>query len=105
MDFQFTDEEKFSAMQKLTEAAIKYDVSHPASLGLDGFEQKTMSGGEFKELVRRTFNLKLNGKEVGAVFSFFENNSSSINCSEFLRYFLHLGITERAKVKSEQLEV
>lgn len=32
-----------------------------------------MSGAEFKELVRRTFHLKLSGTEVGALFDFFNN--------------------------------
>jgi hypothetical protein len=69
-----------------------------------------MSPGEFKEIVRRTFNLKLLSREVGAIFAFFNNKDGDadmdhIDCREFLRYFIQLGITERAKVKSEQLEV
>lgn len=49
----------------------QYDASHPAALGLEGFERKSMAAAEFKELVRRTFHLKLSATEVGALFDFF----------------------------------
>lgn len=35
-----------------------------------------MSAPEFKELVRRTFHLKLTGTEVGALFDFFNNSDA-----------------------------
>jgi hypothetical protein len=47
-------------------------------LGLEGFERKTMSAGEFKELVRRTFNLKLSASEVGALFEFFNAQNQQV---------------------------
>lgn len=113
VDLDFSEEEKSAALRKLTAAAAKYDSSHAAAVGLDAFERKTMSPGEFKEIVRRTFHLKLLPREVGAIFDFFSNKDGEaaaagldvIDCGEFLRYFIHLGITERAKVKSEQIEV
>lgn len=114
VDFEFSDEEKFAALRKLTAAATKYDSSHAAAVGLNAFERKTMAPGEFKEIVRRTFHLKLLPREVGAIFDFFSNKDGEavvsagldiIDCREFLRYFIHLGITERAKEKSEQIEV
>lgn len=114
VDLEFSEEEKFAALRKLTTAATKYDPSHAAAVGLDAFERKTMSPGEFKEIVRRTFHLKLLPREVGAIFDFFSNKDGEaaaatgadvIDCGEFLRYFIHLGITERAKVKSGQIEV
>lgn len=68
--------------------SLQYDASHPAALGLDGFERKSMAAAEFKELVRRTFHLKLTGTEVGALFDFFNNSdapevsvSSVLECS------------------------
>jgi len=114
VDLEFSEDEKFAALRKLTTAATKYDPSHAAAVGLDAFERKTMSPGEFKEIVRRTFHLKLLPREVGAIFDFFSNKDAEaaaatgadvIDCGEFLRYFIHLGITERAKVKSGQIEV
>lgn len=57
---------------------MQYDASHPAALGLEGFERKTMSAGEFKELVRRTFHLKLSATEVGALFEFFNAQNQEV---------------------------
>ncbi len=54
-------------------AVSQYDANHPSALGLDGFERNAVEPGEFKELVRRTFNLKLTGREVGAVFKMFDS--------------------------------
>jgi hypothetical protein len=39
-------------------------------MSLQAFEVKHFGGPEFKELVRKTFNLQLTPKEVGAVFAF-----------------------------------
>jgi len=139
VDFDSTLDDLKSAQEKTRIAASKFDASHPSSGGLEGFECKYIKGGEFKELVRRTFNLKLTAKEVGALFSHFssmkaiskgndssvlskptasviENSSTGflssfgdvpkdeLDCGEFLNYFLQLGVSERAKVHSQQLE-
>lgn len=37
-----------------------------------------MSAGEFKELVRRTFHLKLTATEVGALFEFFNAQNKEV---------------------------
>lgn len=58
---------------------MQYDASHPAALGLEGFERKSMTVGEFKELVRRTFNLKLSPAEVGAVFEYFNAQDQEVS--------------------------
>lgn len=104
---EVTDTDKHSALSKLTIAAKKYDANHPSALGLDGFESATLSAGEFKELVRRVFNLKLNIQEAAALFQFFNQSEDIVNeikSAEFLRYFIQLGITERAKIVTEQIQ-
>jgi hypothetical protein len=40
-------------------------------MSLDGFECKSMPATAFKELVRRTFGLKLSPKEAGAIVRHF----------------------------------
>lgn len=76
----------FSIVELVVFPDPQYDPNHPAALGLEGFQRKNMSGGEFKELVRRTFGLKLTAQEVGALFVFFNqrrnSNSSSRNSEE-----------------------
>ena len=137
VDFDYTMDDLRSAQAKARVAAAKFDASHPAAPGLEGFECKFIRGGEFRELVRRTFNLKLTQKEVGAIFGYFaslkeiskaEDSQSaspskgtarggttsrstapaaiedSLDCKEFLNYFLQMGISERAKAHTVQLE-
>lgn len=109
VDYDFTDEDRDTALAKLTATATKYDKNHPSAMSLDGFECKSMPASAFKELVRRTFNLKLKPKEVGALVRHFAfqgaetKNRDEIDCSEFLTMFLLLGYSERAKVHSNQL--
>jgi hypothetical protein len=46
-------------------------------MGLQSFEQKSMTGPEFKEIVRRIFRLHLSSKEAGALVKYFAERSSS----------------------------
>jgi hypothetical protein len=75
VDFEFDEADRDSAIAKMTKCAKRYDKSHPAAMALDGFEVKHMGGPEFKELVRKTFNLTLTPTEVGAVFSFIRDRT------------------------------
>jgi hypothetical protein len=73
-------------------------------MGLEGFECKAMAPPVFKEMLRRTFGLKLTPREAGAIIKHLNNNTNNdINCSEFTTLFCQLGITERSKVFSESL--
>jgi len=49
-------------LNKMRIASFKFDKNHPSSLGLDGFDGSDLSPGVFKEMVRRTFNMKLTSK-------------------------------------------
>ena len=58
----------------------------------------------FKDLVRRTFNLKLSGKDCGALVSHFDKTGErNVDCQEFLTVFLQLGYQQRSQLSSEQL--
>lgn len=108
IDFDFTEEDRDAGLAKLLAAATKYDRSHPAAMSLDGFDCLSMTAAAWKELVRRTFNLKLKPKEVGALVRHFDKSdppiSTDIDCGEFLTLFLQLGFAERSKAHKEQLE-
>lgn len=75
-EFEFTDADRVTAMSKLTVAAKKYDPNHPSAQALHGFERNAMVPAEFKELVRRTFNLRLTSAEVGAIFKIFDESEA-----------------------------
>jgi Ca2+-binding EF-hand superfamily protein len=55
-------------------------------------------------MLKLTFNLKVDRAELGAILKEFDPNieSSLIPASEFLRYFLRLGIDVRDKARAEQ---
>jgi Ca2+-binding EF-hand superfamily protein len=71
-DFDFDDEVKNQAMKKLTIAASKFDPSHPSSPSLEAFNGKYMSAAVLREMLKRVFNLKVSGKELGAILMNFE---------------------------------
>lgn len=106
VDYGFTDEDRDSALAKLLVASTKYDRAHPAAMGLEGFDCFSMSAVAFKDIVRRTFNLKLRPKEVGALIRHFGKSEAAteIECGDFLSVFLQMGYAERARLHSEKLE-
>lgn len=107
VDFDFTDEDADAALLKMNDAAKRYDVNHPSCMGLEGFAAQRMEAPVFKEMVRRTFGLKLTGKEVGALIRHFgktpDTHTDTIDCNEFTTMFLKLGFKERGKVHKEVL--
>jgi len=104
VNFDMTPEEQSSAFQKLTKAATNYHKSHPSAVGLDGFDALQLTYGEFKELVKRTFNIRLTEGELAALIAFFDSESEGfIRSKDFLLHFFKTGFTERNKVHSESL--
>jgi len=88
VDFDYTNADKESAMRKMSLASFKYDKNHPSSLGLDGFDGSDLSPGVFKEMCKRTFNMKLTNKEVAALLDIFDKDGDrKISTSEFLNHF------------------
>lgn len=105
-NFNFSDDVRQRAHQKLLEAAIAFDASHPSSPSLEGFHVTTMKPYTFRELIKLTFNLKVDRDELGAILTAYDaeinETNSVINASGFLKYFLRLGIDGRHKEKAAQ---
>ncbi|CAM9103488.1 unnamed protein product, partial [Ectocarpus fasciculatus] len=105
VDFDYDEDDRDSALSKMTIAASKYDKTHPSSVGLDGFSGKFVTPIVFKELLRRTFNLKLQPKELGALVQHFDKDGKgTVDCNEFLNVFFKLGYDERCRWHSEQIQ-
>lgn len=99
-----TDEDIELTLQKLKSSATKFRREHPSSMGLDGFEGTHLSPGAFREILKRTFNLIVNEKELAVlVKKFDEDNINKISCHLFLLYFLKIGKIERGKHNTAQL--
>ena len=104
IDFDWSEKDSAVAMEKLREAATKYDKNGPGAGTLVGFECSALSAVEFKDLVRRTFNLQLCPKELAWVLREYGDGVASVTCGTFLTKFLKLGIDERYKLHIKQLE-
>jgi hypothetical protein len=105
VSYESTDGEKEMAFKKLARAAKAFDRSHPGSMDLSGFDAKTLPAGAFREMLKRTFNLVLDGGELGAIMSYFDpKKTGQVVCQDFLIHFLRVGQAERNKVKTANLE-
>jgi hypothetical protein len=106
LDFNFSEVNEAKAIEKLLIGSTKYDKNSPGCKSLDGFECESLGTGEFKDLLRRTFNIYLNGKELGFLTKKFssEKDYGRINCKLFLNTFLKIGIDERSRIYLLQLE-
>ena len=94
----FFPDDKDRALRKLRIAAKAYDKAMPGARAVTAFDVLSMPPHVFKEQLKRTFNLKVSARELGALMSVFDEQSTGeINCGEFLKTFLAMGFTEREK--------
>ena len=105
IDLDYTAADHKSAWEKVSLAAARYDKTHPGAVSVKGFESAYVTPLEFKELLKRTFHLRLSPAELGVIVSHFDHNKQHrINCQEFLVSFQKLGAEERAKHRSTHVE-
>ena len=105
VDWEYGTEDVERAMAKMTESAKKFDPTHPSSMGLEGFQGATMTPGVFREMLKRTFNMKLSNKELAALINEIDQDGDrEISCQEFIRSFKRVGFEQRSTFLSEQLD-
>ncbi len=112
IDPDFTDQDRRSAIDKLTIASSKYDRNAPGCVSLDAFDAKFLTPLEFKEQLKRTFNVVLTPKELSATIKLYQYippgevvGNGNVNSQVFIVQFLKLGAEERHKAKLIQLEL
>jgi Ca2+-binding EF-hand superfamily protein len=94
----FSVEERENAFKKIAEAARKYDKNHPSCVSLSGFDVVVLTPAEFKELMKRTFNVNFSPGELAAAFTHFDPyKSGKLISKEFVSHFLKVGVAERSK--------
>jgi hypothetical protein len=104
IDADFTPEDEASGLQKISQAAIKFDKLHPSSLSLDGFNAIKTPPGLFREMLKRTFNVLLTPKELGAVVKHFDvDNSNEVDNKSFLNFFSRASTTGKFAIRSESI--
>ena len=89
-----------SALDKIQQVAGDYDASSASAMSLQGFLGTPLTPGNLRDMLRRTFNLRLSGPEIGAMMSAFDQDrSGTLDGSEFLINFKKLGFRERTRVR------
>jgi hypothetical protein len=103
VDFFFSETDFDEALSKLISMCYNFDQRQVGPAGLVAFESASLNPAEFREMLRRTFNFKVNAKELGALVNYFDislkkivNNNFFLNtlvqirvrCEEFKVYFI-----------------
>eukprot|EP00618_Florenciella_parvula_P035568 CAMPEP_0119484630 /NCGR_PEP_ID=MMETSP1344-20130328/11578_1 /TAXON_ID=236787 /ORGANISM="Florenciella parvula, Strain CCMP2471" /LENGTH=1104 /DNA_ID=CAMNT_0007519231 /DNA_START=22 /DNA_END=3334 /DNA_ORIENTATION=+ len=105
LDADFTEEDLKSCMMKITKAATWYDRNSPSAVQLDAFDGAEMVPHVFREQLKRIFYIKLTPGELGAAMHHFDQDQSgTINCSEFLTAFFKTGFKRRADILRQRRE-
>ena len=95
VSYIFSKADKDSALKKLREAARLTDTSGGA---MRAFETAFMAPHEFKEQLKRVFNLKITAPELGALMKIFDvDGDGTITCAEFSKIFCSMGHAERER--------
>lgn len=103
--YAFTDEERQSAFEKLTEASVKFDPAHAGPMGLTAFQASVLSPAVFREMLKRCFQMKLTNGELAALIAAFDKDGTKkIHCADFMVTFTSLGFERRSAIRTAQLE-
>ena len=102
----FTDKEHREAMEKLGEAAFKFDPASPGPMGLTAFQAQYLTPAVFREMLKRSFNLKVTDAELAALISEFESDNAekAVDCQKFMVRFTQLGTERRSALRVAQVE-
>ena len=74
-------------------------------MGLTAFEAKTLSPAIFREMLRRSFNLKVTDAELAALVAEFDKfGNKTVVCSDFMVRFTTMGSEKRDAARLAQLE-
>lgn len=107
LNYLISEEQKEAAFVKLSTAAARYDKSDATAVPLDAFHVSSLSASEFREQLKRVFNIQATPSDLAA-FLLLNNDDmppaqDRVDCPKFLAHFLKLGITERDKMKQRLL--
>jgi len=102
---EYTKADLESGIYKMSQTAGDYDATSAAAMSLEGFLGTPLTPGNLRDMLRKAFNLRLRGGEVGAIFAAFDTDGGgTLDGSEFLMHFKKLGFNERARRMKVQRE-
>jgi hypothetical protein len=102
----FTEAEILSALEKLTSAAAKYSKTDPAAPSLQAFEVKFLKPAAFKVLLKNTFAIVVNRRELGALVDMFDTEGRGlVDSGAFLLKFSKIGLEQRDLKRKKKIEM
>jgi hypothetical protein len=100
VDYDFSEPEFDNALRKLVLMCHQFDYRQLGPAGWKAFQGATLTPSEFRETLKRTFNVKVNPQELGSLVTYFDAGlKGAVNCSVFLNVFVQL------RVKCEEFKV
>lgn len=100
MDYEFTETDFDAALGKFLFMCHQFDFRQLGPAGLRSFQGATLTPSEYRECMKRTFDMKLNPQELGALVTFLDPTMSGVvSCATFLNNFVQL------RVKCEEFKV
>ena len=105
VDYDFSIGDEATAFGKIYLAAEKFDPVNPGPIGLKAFKSSDMGPGVLREMIKRSFNIKLTNKELGAVIKKYDtNNKNMVDGKKFVSDFCRVGCTRRDAIRKTKLE-
>ena len=93
VDFDFSESDFDSALMKIVNMCRLFDKRQLGPAGFAAFTSEALSPAEFKEMGKRTFNLKVSPGELGAIVKYYDiNGKGSVNCNAFLNSFVQIRV-------------
>lgn len=90
----FVEEDFDSALGKLIDMCYRFDARNAGPGFRKIFEANFFTPGEFKEILKRTFNVRVTAAELGVFVSYFDTSmSGNITTSSFMSSFLKIRIS------------
>eukprot|EP01034_Spumella_vulgaris_P025483 gene25483-31949_t len=104
VDFEFLEGDFDSALDKFVHICHQFDRRQLGPAGFAAFDAETLNPAEFRETMKRTFNLKVSARELGALVTYFDVAGKKVaNCSAFLNAFVQVRVQcEEFKGKSDE---
>ena len=93
VNYEFTELDFDVALKKLVNMSRLFDTRQLGAGGFNALTVDSLTPSEFKEMLRRTFNVKLTPPELGAMTTYFDPSVKGVvSCNTFINTFLKIRV-------------
>jgi Ca2+-binding EF-hand superfamily protein len=93
VDYDFTESDFDGALNKLILTCCHFDRRQLGPAGFGAFTSESLTPSEFREMAKRTFNMKLTTYELGALVTYFDLHMKGVvHCTTFLNSFVQIRV-------------